>query len=389
MVVSMMGVGALIGSLGTGPIANRIGRRMTLVALNAPYIIGFLILALSMNYWMLLTGRLLVGLGVGASCIVTPLYLSEIAAVDIRGQITSAHQLAICIGLVFVELLGLSGLSGPGKWRLMFGLGAVPSLAQAVGMLWYAPESPRFLAHRGDAAGTREALRSLRLDAYTEDEAKHLLAADGNTAQVVESWSFLRLLQNLPLAGKSLFTAVLLHVAQQFSGINVVFYFSSTLFAPPPGETSTIPAMISVLNLVMTIVSMWLVERAGRRLLALTSAAGMVLAGSAFTAFYIGGVRFASVLLILGYVAAFAVGMGPIPWLMMNELFPTQAAAAAISLAVGTNWICNFAVAATFGWLRAALGDWVLSPYIGFTLGFTVYAWFRLPETKGRPLGFL
>lgn len=394
LVVSVMGIGALIGSLSTGQLANKYGRRMVLLLLNLLYISGALVSALALAPWMLLLGRLLAGLGVGASCIAVPMFLSEIASAANRGQITSVHQLATSIGLVFAELVALGGLAKPGLWRAMFGLFAVPSVAQLAGMWLYVPESPRYLAQRGDVDGAEEALQFLRQEGYDPAELADMVSeSEKQDSAHTESWGLLRLLQNWSVAGRSLTVAMLLHVAQQFSGINVVFYFSSPLFAGPADKgaagPSTIPAAISILNLVMTIVSLWLVERLGRRPLVLLSAAGIVATGATFIGAYLVGLRVLAILSILLFVAFFAVGMGPIPWLMMNELFPTQAIATAVSVAVATNWTCNFAVALSFRWLSSTLGKWLFTPYVLFTAAFTVYAWFQIPETKGRPLGFL
>jgi len=337
-VVSMLCIGALVGSLTTGTLANRFGRRACLIALNGPYIFGSLVMALAMRPWMLLLGRFVIGLGVGASCIVVPMFLSEMSQVDKRGQLTSAHQLMICVGLMFAEMIALGGLAQGGWWRLMFGLSAIPASISLLGMLLYVPESPRFLAQQGQADAASQSLRFFRQHGYEADELAGMLEDSSKADQQnTETWGFVRLMRSWSIAGRSLSVAVLLHLAQQLSGINVVFYFSSILFATPGKSSttvSTIPAAISMLNLVMTIISIWLVERAGRRPLALGSAFGMVLAGATFTTAYILNWRTISIIAILAYVASFAVGMGPIPWLMMNELFPTQAIAAAVSLDV-------------------------------------------------------
>lgn len=388
LIVSIFCLGAMVGSLGTGSLANRYGRRACLIAVNVPYVLGALLMALSMQSWMLLLGRFLIGLGVGASCIVVPMFLSEVCTVETRGQITSAHQLMICIGLLVAELLALF-LATNTLWRLLFGATAIPALISLLGMLSFVPESPRYLVQQGDAAGAGASLYFFRQAGYAEEELQ-LMLAESAKQEESEAWGLVKLLKNWALAGRSLSVAVLLHVAQQFSGINVVFYFSSQLFASEgKSSPSVVPALIGLLNLFMTIVSMWLVERAGRRPLAIGSAMAMVLASTAFTTAHLLGWTTPAILAILGYVASFAVGMGPIPWLMMNELFPTQALASAASLAVATNWTCNFMVGASFGWLSALLGNWLFVPYTVCTALFVVYAWVAIPETKGRPIGFL
>lgn len=394
-IVAVMSIGAMVGSLTTGSLANRYGRRVCLIAVNIPYILGAVLMALALNEWMLLAGRFIIGLGVGASCIAVPMFLSEICSLETRGQITCAHQLMICIGLLAAEMVALAGLARGPYWRLMFAFAALPSLLQLAGMLWFVPESPRYLAQLGDQPGARKSLQFFRQAGYAETELEDMLleGRKNEPAETGDSWGLLRLFQNWNIAGKSLTAAVLLHVAQQFSGINVVFYYSSILFATsdrsPDAPLSTVPAAISVLNLVMTILAIWLVERAGRRPLALVSSIGMVFAGAFFTIAYYFGLKTLSIIGILGYVSSYAVGMGPVPWLMMNEIFPTQALGAAVSMAVATNWMCNFAIGVSFKWIKGLLGAWLFTPYTLCTIAFTFYAWFSIPETKGRPIGFL
>lgn len=394
-IVAIMSIGAMVGSLTTGSLANRYGRRACLIAVNIPYILGAVLMALALNDWMLLAGRFIVGLGVGASCIAVPMFLSEICSLETRGQITCAHQLMICVGLVAAEMVALAGLARGPYWRLMFAFAALPSFFQLIGMLWFVPESPRYLAQLGDQPGARKSLQYFRQSCYAEAELEEMLleGRKDESSETADSWGLKRLFQNWNIAGKSLSAAVLLHVAQQFSGINVVFYYSSILFATsdksPDAPPSTVPAAISMLNLVMTIIAIWLVERAGRRPLTLVSSAGMVVTGAAFTISYYFGMKTLSIIGILGYVSTYAVGMGPVPWLMMNEIFPTQALGAAVSLAVATNWMCNFAIGFSFKWIKGLLGAWLFTPYTICTIAFTLYAWFSIPETRGRPIGFL
>lgn len=393
LIPSVLSVGALFGSLLAGPLANRLGRRSAVLCANGPYLVGLLLMSLALNYWMLLVGRILIGIGVGISCIAAPLYLTEICTVSARGLIGSMHQMMICTGLLVAELVGYSGLYRPLYWRFMIALDILPCLLQLVGMAMVSPESPRHLLLRNEQSAGEAALRRLRGSHFSQAEVHALLdaAADSTT----ETWGLTELLTtHRGIALKSLLIASFLHIGQQLSGINSILFFSSSIFAQqqpssPASSPSMVPPLIGLLNLVMTVFAIMAIDRAGRRFLAISSSSVMFLSSLALTFGFVTDQRALSVAAVLGFVGSFAFGLGPVPWLMTNELFPTKAAGSAVALAVCCNWLANLTVTATFAPLMALLGNYAFVPYSICILIFLLFSLFLLPETRGRPADFI
>lgn len=407
-VAGIMCLGALFGSFVAGPLANRWGRRACVLANNVPYLAGFSLLALAQNYYMLLAGRFLVGIGVGGSCIGVPLYLTELATVHARGLIGTVHQMGIGTGILMGEVVPLFGLWRPVLWRVMFAMGAIPVIIQIVGMIAMAPESPRYLFNQQRTEAGRRALQFLRGAHYSEEETAELTASaatrsgrgKASTSAAEESWSLWDLLwKRTGESGRSMLVAAVLHIGQQVSGINCVLLFSDSIFATESQAASAaggagdsmslVPVSIAALNLLMTVAAILAIDRAGRRFLALSSSGVMCASGILLTAAFWGGWRLASILSVLAFVGSFAFGMGPVPWLMTNELFPTAAVGSAVSFAVGLNWIANLSVSISFPTLRLALGHFAFLPYALCMGAFFLFSLFMLPETKGRAVGFI
>lgn len=392
-IVAAMNIGALISSLVAGGLANRWGRRPIMALLNIPFIVGYALQALSVNPGMLLLGRLLAGMGCGAACIVVPMYLTEISGTSIRGIIASTHQMAIVSGIVLADLAGYVGLAQETYWRFLFVLGLVVSLAQFFGVFLLCPESPVFLAHRLELQRARLSLMKFRGKSFDESEYNKLINASSTRAEA--SWSFYDLLvRNIRQSFKSVLVAVALLSGQQFSGINVVFYFSSILFSQegPATQKSTpsiIPVLFSALNCAITIPGVYLVEKLGRRKTLIISTALVVICGCAATLFFTIKSRIGSMIAVLFYVAGFAIGMGPVPWLISNEVFPIYAHAAASSIANLSNWLSSIIVAFSFPYFKQYLGSAIFMPYATLMAGLLVFIITVVPETNGRPMQFI
>jgi sugar porter (SP) family MFS transporter len=391
-----MCAGALVGSLVAGPLADRVGRRVAILSTNLPYLVGLAILSLAQNYWMLLIGRSLVGVGVGGSCIAVPLYLTEISSVATRGLIGSAHQMAIVVGFLVAEIFGYLGLSRPYYWRIMFALDMIPCIIQILGMLAVSPESPRYLITNDRLDEGRQALLKLRAKHFRDDTEYNEIVRSCDSARSTENWGLRQLLfTHRERSLKSMAVASILHLGQQLSGINPVLLFSASIFAVDPpragneAETSVVPLLISLLNFLMTVAAICMIDRTGRRFLALSSSGIMFLSSIVLTAAFILGQRLISIIAVLAFVGSFAFGMGPVPWLMTNEIFPTQAVGSAVSFAVALNWISNMIVTVSFPKLLESLQNYALIPYSICILLFFAFAYTALPETKGRPVGFI
>jgi sugar porter (SP) family MFS transporter len=378
-VVSGLLIGAAIGALLAGQAADRFGRRPTLIATAAVFAVGIAIAALSPSLPLLIAGRFVIGLGVGMGSMVVPVYLGEVAPPDLRGRVVSANQLMITSGIVVAYLVDYA-LADAEAWRIMLAVALVPSVLLGVGMLRM-PESPRWLLAQDRDEEARAVLRSTLSSQETEETLRGLADAPPAAAR-----DFRRLLE--PRLRPALTIGIGLAVLQQLVGINTVIYYAPTILEDTGvGSSNAIlnAVVIGVVNVVMTVISLRLVDRAGRRPLLVVSVVGMLIA------LVVAGLGTGSstvlLLALVAYVAAFAVGMGPIFWLMLAEVFPQDVRAEGAAVATAANWLANFTVALTFPVVVDAIGQ-------GET--FLVYAaicvltlWFvlrKVPETKDRTL---
>ena len=389
VVTSIALAGAAGGASVAGILADRFGRRPVLILTATIFVAGSLVSALASELVVLLAGRLLVGIGIGGASMLTPLYLAEIAPARERGALVSFNQLAVTLGILVSYLIGYA-LAASGSWRWMLGLGAVPGVVLAAGMLML-PETPRWLAGHGHVDRARAALARLRGPGVDIEAEMKVLRADlGTQTQSLPQNRLGHRAARLPMI-----VGIGLAVFQQVTGINTVIYFAPTIFQAA-GLSSASAAIlatagIGVVNVVMTAVAIWLVDRVGRRVLLLTGLAGMgiSLCGLA-TAFLVGTGPLLGWLTagsLAAYVGFFAVGLGPVFWLMISEIFPLAIRGRGMSAATIANWLANLVVALTFLDLVDLLGrPAVFFVYAALTLGALLFARALVPETKGLTL---
>jgi MFS family permease len=353
--VGQMCVGAFLGCLMFGRLADMIGRKRSIMVVNVFYGLGCALTVASRTSLVLFgVGRAVIGVGVGGSCVAVPVYLGEVASLEWRGVVGSFHQMAIVLGYLTIQLLALT-VKPLGSWHLLYYVNAAIVLIHS-------------LLFGAFAVDYR---KSDRIQSSTDSPDQQRLSIP----QVTRS----------TLARRSLVVACLLHLVQQLSGINGVFSYAGELFK----EDWWAPLALAVLNVLMTVVSIWLMDRAGRRPLLLGSVFTCVL--SLLAATVAGALEYTTIasIAVLSYVAGFAVGLGPVPWLMMSELFPPASVAAAVSLAVSVNWLSNFAVTGGFPVVAGVLGVYKFVPSVVVLGVFWVWAWRELPETSGRPSEYL
>ncbi|MGI4955091.1 MAG: sugar porter family MFS transporter [Janthinobacterium lividum] len=389
VVTSIALAGAAGGAACAGLLADRFGRRPILIATATVFVVGAVVSALANSLAMLLAGRLLVGIGIGGASMLTPLYLAEIAPAQERGALVSFNQLAVTLGILVSYLVGY-GFAATGAWRWMLGLGGVPGLVLAAGML-VLPETPRWLAGHGHTDRARAALRQLRgPHADIEAEVGQLRADLHDKVQALPESRLGHSAARLPLI-----VGIGLAVFQQVTGINTVIYFAPVIFQAS-GLSSASAAIlatagIGVVNVVMTMVAIWLVDRIGRRVLLLGGLFGMgvslcmlALAFLLGTGPALGWLTAAS---LAAYVGCFAIGLGPVFWLLISEIFPLAIRARGMSAATIANWLANLVVALTFLDLVDFLGrPGVFFVYAALTGGAFLFALTLVPETKGFDL---
>ncbi|KAI8049094.1 general substrate transporter [Syncephalis plumigaleata] len=381
--IGSFALGGLLGGLSASPMMNRIGRRNTLLISSAIYVVAGLLMSLTTTSAQFIIGRVVVGIATGIGSVTAPVYVGEVATIKRRGMFGSLVQLFLVVGILVAQLLGLA-LSTASGWRLLFGLTIVPAVIQAI-MLCFCVESPPCLVASGKIDAAAAALQRLRTGYDTTAEMEAILDSQkANEDGDETSMSIVQLIKS-PMR-KVAVIALVIHALQQLTGINSVFFYSTSMFTDAFGADTArgVTVGIGALNVGMTFVSSALVERAGRKSLILASLAGMTLMSLLVVLGSIFHQNIAVIVAVFLFVAVFAIGLGPIPWLILPELFPTKAVGAASSLAIGVNWLCNFCVGQLFPLINEGLESYSYLVFVTTgALGF-VYIWFSLVDTKGK-----
>ena len=388
LVVSVVLVGAAVGALSGGRLADIFGRRLMLLVTALIFVAGALVCAAAPSLVVLVIGRMIVGLGIGLSCSTVPIYISEVSPPQARGWQVSLFQLAITIGILAAYLVDYV-FSGSMAWRWMLGLAVIPGAILGLGMIRM-PESPRWLAEHGQTDLAREVLSRIRAGKNIDSEWREI---QETLAETEERGRF------SDLFGPSIKTALVIGVGlaifQQVTGINTVIYYAPVI-VQSAGIASASGAIlatagIGLVNVLMTIVAMWLIDHVGRRPLLLIGIAGMILSlgvlGFVFRMPTGGALAWLAVITLMVYVASFAISLGPIFWLLIAEIYPLRVRGIAEGTAAGVNWAFNFLVSLTFLTLVELLGPsltfWV---YAILAIGSWLFSYYLVPETKGRTL---
>jgi sugar porter (SP) family MFS transporter len=365
------------------------GRRRVILIVALLFVAGALGSAAAHTLPVLLAARAVVGVAIGIASMLTPLYLSEIAPKRIRGFIVSMNQFCITLGILVSYIVDYLLADAADNWRWMLGLGAVPGLILFLGMLTL-PESPRWLAGHGRLDAARAALGHMREPAEVEAELVELrtdLARDGRLVP----WSALL----SPHVRMPLIVGVSLAVFQQITGINTVIYYAPTIFQSAGMSSASVAILatagVGLVNVIMTVVAMRLLDVVGRRALLLWGLAGMIvmlLVLSGGFALGTGGwVARVTVGSVAAYVGFFAIGLGPVFWLLISEIFPLAVRGRGMSVATVANWGSNFAVTLVVPPLVAALGS--AAAFLAFavlSVGAFIFTLRVVPETNGRSL---
>ncbi|HSV23441.1 MAG TPA: sugar porter family MFS transporter [Xanthobacteraceae bacterium] len=389
VIVSGVLAGAAVGALLGGRLADLFGRRKLLIVTAIIFGVGGIVCAIATSPAILVIGRIIVGLGIGLASGTVPVYISEVSPADARGWQVSLFQLAITVGILLAYIVDYAFASIQG-WRWMFGLAVVPAAIFGMGML-FLPESPRWLARRGHHEKARAMLTRIR---GTSDVSAELQEIERSLAHADERGRLSDLFA--PSVRPALVVGIGLAIFQQVTGINTVIYYAPLIIqsAGISSESGAILATagIGLVNVLMTIVAMWLIDRVGRRPLLLVGTAGMVatlgLLGLAFhTSGKSGELVWLAVISMMVYVASFAISLGPIFWLLIAEIYPLKIRSSSEGLAAAFNWGSNLLVSLTFLTLLEMIGSartfWL---YGLFAIAAWIFSYFRVPETKGRTL---
>lgn len=393
LMTSAVPLGALVGAIVAGKAAERFGRRATLLAAAVLFVIGAVASSLITAIWMLSAARLVLGFAVGVAALVAPLYISESAPAAQRGLLVSIYQLAVTLGILGAYVINFALED---NWRTMFLLGAVPGLALFLGMVFLS-DTPRWLATRRGRDAAHKALASLRglpgTDRGVETELAQIMAADaaGHSAdQSTARWASLLAHDVRP----ALIVGVGLFVLQQFSGINAIIYYAPTVFKEAGFDSHGTQLMatmgIGVVNVLMTFVGMALIDRIGRKPLLYI---GFVGAALSLAVISVGAwtkaewFNFVALPALIVYIAAFAASLGPLPYVMMSEVFPHRVRALGMGVATLANWALNFLVVLTFPVLVSEFGLGEVFAFYALICFIGLFFTNRyVPETNGVPL---
>jgi SP family galactose:H+ symporter-like MFS transporter len=387
LVVSAVLIGAVIGAAIGGDVSDHFGRRKVIIAAAVIFALGAVGTATVPDVSLLILGRIAVGIAIGIASEVTPLYISEMSPPQMRGSLVSLNQLAITIGIVISYLVdfGLSAFQG---WRYMLGLAAIPAIVLCIGMLPL-PDTPRWLINHNEPDNARNVLKRIRGKDNVEGEVNEiqegLKKQRGGRAELFN-----------PMVKPALVIGVSLAIFQQVTGINTVIYYAPTIFqfAGITSASSAILATVGVgvVNVIFTVVAIALLDRVGRRPLLLIGLAGMALSLTLLGAVFflpslLSSLGDLAVVGLMLYVASFAIGLGPVFWLLISEIYPLRVRGLAMSIASEANWGSNLIIALTFLTLVQVLGRsgtfWL---YALVGVGAWVFAFLLVPETKGKTL---
>jgi MFS transporter, SP family, sugar:H+ symporter len=390
LVVASLLLGAAVGAASAGPLSDRLGRRNLVIIAAILFTIGAIGAALSPNVAVLVLFRVVLGLAVGTAALVVPLYLSEIAPTEIRGAISSLNQLNIVVGILLAFIVNAL-LANAEAWRWMMGLAAIPSLVLLIGM-FFLPETPRWLVSQDRDEDARDVLRRSRNEEETEKEIRDIREVEeqeeGGLRELTASW-----------VRPALIVAIGLAVFQQIIGINTIIYYApTTLTNVGYGAAAAIYAnlIIGVVNVLMTLVAIWIIDRVGRKPLLLVGLVGMV---ASLTILGLStlllsepssptdAVAVITLLCLAGFIISFAATWGPTVWVMLPEVLPLRIRGTAMGVAIFLHWIANFLVSQTFPSLLASVGPGPV--FLGYAvigvLAFVFVSAF-VTETKGRSL---
>lgn len=384
LAVSVALAGALVGAAVAGYLGDRLGRKTILTYTAVFYGVFALGTGMANGFTLFLVARFLIGTAVGASSMLTPLYIAELAPVAIRGALVTLNQLAITIGVVAAFYVDYH-FAATGNWRWMFMSAVIPAVILLIGLA-FLPETPRWLATRQRFDEAWKILVRIETPAEAERNMKEL-------RQVIQTdqLGFRELFSKR--FSKPLVAGIGLAIFQQITGINTIIYYAPTIFQMA-GFQSASSAILATFGaglvaLATTVLSLILVDRVGRRPLLLVSIAGMtvvlvhlgLLLGTAHPS------RVAVVVDIMAYVFAFDIGLGPVFWLLISEIYPTTARGQAMSLATVAIWGSDFLVTETFLTLVGHVGlrgSFLL--FAALCVAAFVFTYYMIPETKGRTL---
>ena len=383
--VSCILVGCMIGCVFAGPFSSRFGRKNILILTALVFLVSSLGCALAHDYSIFIAFRIAAGVAVGAASMLAPIYIAELSPPQHRGKLVSLNLLAIFLGQFssFFSNYALNNFGGDNNWRWMIGVMAVPSFLLFVSLL-FVPESPRWLVEKNQNDSAMKILTRINGVAEANREfaeiQETLRASRGKLSELFHRGMF-----------RILIIGMMLAIFQQITGINVVMYYAPSIFESAGfGKDSALlqTAVMGMVNLTFAIISMFFVDKMGRKPLMLIGSVGMSIAMTLLAATFITGHAkgYFVLICIMGYLAAFGFSLGPVVWVLISEIFPNRLRSIAVAIATITLWAADFIVSLTFPYLLKHVQGYSFVIYGSMCVLCFFFCLKYLEETKGKTL---
>jgi SP family arabinose:H+ symporter-like MFS transporter len=384
-------LGCIVGAMYSGKLSDYVGRKKVLMLSGFLFTISSVGTAIAPNLWVFVLFRIIGGMGIGIASMLSPMYISEMAPAGIRGRLISIFQLGIVSGILIIYFVNayIAGIHNESwnistGWRWMFGSGIIPSVIFVL-LLLTVPESPRWLAGQRRNTEALEILSQINGKAIAQQELESI----NESLKDETPFSFSDVRE--PKVKRALGIGILLAVFSQITGINAIMYYAPEIFkATGVGSDSAFiqTILVGIINVIFTFVAIRYVDQWGRKKLLLLGTSGMsICLFIVGLAFYSQQQGYLVLIAILGYIASFAMSLGPLTFVVIAEIFPTKARATAMSVATFFLWAAVFLVSQTFPVLIGSIGNaytfwlYMLVAVIAF-----LFIWKRIPETKGKTL---
>ncbi|XP_053853604.1 solute carrier family 2, facilitated glucose transporter member 5-like isoform X1 [Vidua macroura] len=394
LTVSMFPLGGLFGSLMVWPMVNNCGRKGTLLINNLFSIAAAILMGtseLAKTFEVIILSRVVMGIFAGLASNVVPMFLGEMSPKNLRGAIGVVPQLFITIGILAAQILGLSSILGNAEgWPVLLGLTGIPSLIQLLTLPFF-PESPRYLLiQKGNEEQARRALQRLRGWEDVDDEIQEMYQ-ENRSEKEEGQFSVLSLFTFRGLRWQ-LISIIVMMAGQQLSGVNGVFYYADRIFESAGVHSSSIQYVtvsIGAINVVMTLLAVFIVESLGRRILLL---AGFVLCSASCAILTLAlnlqttvpWMSYLSIVCVIAYIIGHALGPSPIPAVMITEMFLQSSRPAAFMVGGSVHWLSNFTVGLVFLYMEAGLGPYSFLIFCAICVATMLYIFFIVPETKNK-----
>ncbi|NWU79506.1 GTR5 protein, partial [Onychorhynchus coronatus] len=394
LTVSMFPLGGFFGSLLVWPMVNNCGRKGTLLINNLFSISAAILMGtseLAKTFEAIILSRFIMGIYAGLASNVVPMFLGEMSPRNLRGAIGIVPQLFITIGILAAQILGLNSILGNAEgWPVLLGLTGIPSLIQLLTLPFF-PESPRYLLlQKGNEEQARRALQRLRGWDDVDDEIEEMFQ-EGQSEKEEGQFSVLSLCTFRGLRWQ-LISIIVMMMGQQLSGVNGVFYYADRIFESAGVDSNSIQYVtvsIGAINVIMTLLAVFIVESLGRRVLLL---AGFVLCCASCAVLTlalnlqatVSWMSYLSIGCVIVYIIGHAVGPSPVPSVMITEMFLQSSRPAAFMVGGSVHWLSNFTVGLVFLYMEAGLGPYSFLIFCAICLATALYIFFIVPETKNK-----